>query len=345
MCGSSDLVRYRAQSLAGMDDETVLALRFRDLELPRSTGKVVTHMQRLHTELAARGIRFRPHWWFAEEWFSPDGVPGIALPFYLANPRLMQLERRYMHQVEGGNSMWLMRILRHEAGHALDTAYGLRWRKDWRRVFGSPAEKYPGDYTSRPASRRYVLHLGHWYAQSHPTEDFAETFAVWLQPRARWRREYAGWGALKKLEFVDALMCEVSRKRPLRSSRREVEPVRYSTRTLAQHYRAKVQRYTLEDGRYDRALRRIFSRTATPRHAAAAAFLRHSRPQIERLLVRRARLHPYVVAHALDLLIHRCSELHLYLRHDRRRAKRDFLGLMQRVVLRILKRNRENYAL
>jgi len=328
-----------------MDDQSLLALRFRDLELPRGTGMVATHMQRLYRELAARGIRFRPHWWYSEEWFSPDGVPGIAIPFFLAQPRLMRLERRFLHQVEGGNSKWLMRILRHEAGHALDTAFGLRWREDWRNVFGRPTERYPDDYTPRPASRRYVLHLGHWYAQSHPTEDFAETFAVWMQPKARWRRDYAGWPALKKLEFVNSLMAEVAGSRPVRSTRRKLEPVRHSSRTLAQHYRYKVRRYAMEDGRYDRSLRRIFSEKVSRRHMAAGAFLRLTRPQIERLLVRRARLHPYVVEHALDILIQRSSDMHLYLRHDRRRAKREFLRLMQRLVLDILRRNRENYAL
>jgi hypothetical protein len=190
-----------------------------------------------------------------------------------------------------------------------------------------------------------VLHLGHWYAQSHPVEDFAETFAVWLQPRARWRRDYADWPALAKLEYVDALMAEVAGRRPRRASRREVESVRHSARTLSAHYEHKTARYVLEDGRHDRALRRMFAANSTRRHDTAASYLRAIRPQLERLLVRRARLHRYVVAHALDLLIHRCSYLHLHLRHDRRRAKRDFLRLVQRVVLQILKRNRENYAL
>ncbi len=339
------MVRRRAQSLEGMDDQSLLALRFRELELPHGTGLVAEHMRQLYRELAGRGIRFRPHWWYSEEWFSPDGIPGIAVPYYLAQPRLMRLERRLMHQVEGGNSKWLMRILRHEAGHALDTAHGLRKRADWRAVFGRPSERYPDDYTPRPASRRYVLHLGHWYAQSHPTEDFAETFAVWLQPRARWRREYAGWPALRKLEYVDALMAEVGARRPVRSTRIELEPVMRSRRTLGQHYRSKVKRYAMEDGRYDRPLRRMFSATPSRRRVAAAVFLRQTRPQLERLLVRRARLHPYVVGHALDLLIQRCSDMQLHLRHDRRRTKREFLRLMQRVVIKILRRNRENYAL
>ena len=77
-------------------------------------------------------------------------------------------------------------------------------------MFGPASRRYPADYSPRPRAGNYVLHLGHWYAQSHPTEDFAETFAVWLQPRARWRRDYAGWPALRKLEYVDALMAEIA---------------------------------------------------------------------------------------------------------------------------------------
>lgn len=338
-------MKYRARTLDRMDDTSLLELRFRDLELPRGTGMVAEHMKRLYRELRARGIRFRPHYWYAEEWFSPDGVPGVALPFYLAQPRLMRLERRFMRQVEGGQSRWLMRILRHETGHALDTAYRLRERKDWRETFGSPQERYPEDYQPRPASRRYVLHLGHWYAQSHPTEDFAETFAVWLQPRARWRRDYAGWPALRKLEYVDALMAEIARRRPAVRTRREIEPIAKSTMTLGEHYQRKTESYRLDDTRYDHALRRLFRADADGRHGAAAAYLRSVAPRIGRRLVREASLHPYVVEHTLDMLVHRLHSMQLHLRHDRRRAQRDFGGLVRRVALGILKRNRENYSL
>ena len=99
---------------------------------------------------------------------GPDGVPGIAIPFYLAHPRLMRLERR-LREVEGGNDKWLIAILRHETGHAIDTAFGLRRRKSWRETFGKASRRYPSRYSPRPGSRNYVLHLGHWYAQSHPT--------------------------------------------------------------------------------------------------------------------------------------------------------------------------------
>ncbi len=162
------------------DDDALLAMRMRDLRLRFPGSLVEAEVESLYRELDQRGVGFKPHVWLSEEWFSPDGVPGIAIPFFVAHPRLRQLERRMMGDVDGGNARWRLRLLRHEAGHALDTAYGLRRRADWRMVFGPASTRYPGTYVTEPSSRRHVLHVGHWYAQSHPTEDFAETFAVWL---------------------------------------------------------------------------------------------------------------------------------------------------------------------
>jgi hypothetical protein len=159
----------------------------------------------LGVEALPSGIRFRPHVWLSEEWFSPDGVPGIAVPFYLAHPRLMRLERKMTREVEGGNVNWLMRILRHEAGHAIDSAYRCGRRRALARAVRAGLEPYRARYRARPASRHHVQHLGDWYAQSHPTEDFAETFAVWLAPRSGWQRRYASWPALRKLRFVQQL--------------------------------------------------------------------------------------------------------------------------------------------
>ncbi len=68
------------------------------------------------------------------------------------------------------------------------------------RCSGRPRCSIPQRYRARPGSRRYVHHLGEWYAQAHPTEDFAETFAVWLKPRSGWRKSYAEWPAFHKLQ-------------------------------------------------------------------------------------------------------------------------------------------------
>ena len=159
--------------------------RLCDLGLTISGSPLPPRVAQLHAEMRAAGLRrFRPRVWLGDEWFSPDGVPGIAMPFYLAHPRLARLERRQMGDVEGGTRRECMKILRHEAGHAVCTAYRLHRRKRWRELFGRFDEPYPETYKPRPASREYVHHLDRWYAQAHPAEDWAETFAVWMTPGA-----------------------------------------------------------------------------------------------------------------------------------------------------------------
>jgi hypothetical protein len=339
--------RRREPAWTRLDDESLLDRRFCDLRLGLSGSRLEHSVRRLYDELAHKGIRFRPHFWLSEEWFSPDGVPGIAIPFYLAHPRLMRLERRFMHEVEGGNDKWLMRILRHETGHAIDTAFGLRRRKAWRETFGKASRRYPSRYSPRPGSRNFVLHLGHWYAQSHPTEDFAETFAVWLPSRSRWRSQYAGWPAWSKLEFVDRTMREIEGRRAVRLGRETVEPLSGNTRTLREHYRRKQARYEVDLARsYDRPLLRVFGpRDAHPRAIAASRFLREIRPQLRRLLTRRARMHPYLVNHVLRTVTQRARVLDLRLKGSQRKAKRDVLAMLERIMLDMLLRDRENYAL
>jgi len=330
-----------------LSDEQLLSLRFCDLQLTLDGTRVERHFAEIQRELARRGIRCRPHLWLSEEWFSPDGVPGVAVPFYMAHPRLMRLERRLMHEAEGGNATWLTRILRHEVGHALDNAFRLRRRKAFREVFGRPSRPYPDVYRPRPASRNFVLHLGRWYAQSHPTEDFAETFAVWMQPKSRWRREYEDWPALRKLEYVDALMDELRDEPPPVVNRNLFEPLHENQHTLREHYRQKLARYQLDrPDAYDRRLRRVFGKHREgQRRLRASTFLRRSRPELERWLMRRSRLHPYLVQHVLRTVIQRCHELDLVLDTSKREAKRAVLGIMERIMIDTLRRDRERFHL
>jgi hypothetical protein len=339
--------RKREPAWVRLSDEELLQKRFCDLRLSLKHSAVERHMRKLVADLRRRGIRFRPHLWLSTEWFSPDGVPGIAVPFYMAHPRLMRLERKQMAQVEGGNANWLLRILRHELAHALDNAFRLRRRKGWRRIFGKASRPYPDVYRARPASRNYVLHLGHWYAQSHPTEDFAETFAVWMQPKARWRRDYADWPALRKLEYVDQLMESIRGERPVVDNRIEVEPLSENRRTLAEHYKIQRARYELEvSSAYDLRLKRIFGkRRKGKRLMQASRFVRQCRPELERFLIRRSRLHPYLVHHVLRTVIFRCRKLDLVLDTSQRKAKRAVLGVLERILMDILRRDRERYAL
>ena len=217
---------------ASLPDEQLLQLRLRDLKVKVEGTWLEDCLKALHEELKERDLRVRPHAWISSEWFSPDSTPGIAFPFFLAHPRLMQLEKKKIFDVEGGTWSECMGILRHEAGHVVQHAYQLHRRRRWQQLFGPSSRRYPRYYQPNPASRNFVQHLRLWYAQSHPDEDFAETFAVWLRPRSNWRARYAGWPALKKLEYVDELMGEIARQRPLLTRRERVEPLSQLTDTL-----------------------------------------------------------------------------------------------------------------
>jgi hypothetical protein len=328
--------RLRSLSVAWerLSDDQLLSLRFCDLQLTIQGTELQDAIDRLYRELALRGIRFRPHCWLAQEWFSPDGIPGIAIPFYLAHKRLISLERRFMREVEGGNRNWLMRILRHEAGHAIDSAYRLRRRAHWRAVFGPASLPYPDTYRPRPGSRRFVQHLGSWYAQAHPTEDFAETFAVWLKPHSAWRREYEGWPAYAKLQFIDQLAKEIGDQKPQIADRSTIEDVTQETGTLREHYERKLARYRMpRRSSADELLLKVF--TTAPRNrssAKAASVLREMRAALRQQIHRSGAFSEYLVHQVLRLMIERCESLDLYVRGSRRELKGQLLWVVARLA-------------
>ena len=233
-----------------------------------------------------------------------------------------------MREVEGGNRNWLMRILRHEAGHAIDSAYRVRRRRGWREVFGPASLPYPDTYRPRPGSRRFVQHLGAWYAQAHPTEDFAETFAVWLKPRSAWRREYEGWPAFAKLEFIDELAVEIGEARPKVTDRMRIEDIAEESSTLRQHYERKLARYRLpRRSGADELLLKVF--TTAPRSARApraASVLREMRNDLRLKILRSGGFSEYLVHQVLRLMIARCEALGLYLRGSGASSSRTWCG-------------------
>lgn len=306
-----------------LPDDELLDLRLCDLDL--TLDRLAPQIDRLCRELSRKGLRFRPHFWISTDWFSPDGVPGVAVPFFVVHPRLRRLERAQMLDVEGGTSEWCMKLLRHETGHAIDNAYRLHRRKEWRETFGNWSQKYTATYQPRPYSKKFVLHLDYWYAQSHPAEDFAETFAVWLRPGSQWRRRYTGWPALRKLLFVDRLMESVRDVAPPVRTRERTESIARLRTTLREYYEAKRRRYG-EDipDFYDRDLRRLFRpREKGDRAGSAARFLRRVSPLVRRQVARWTGQYRYTIDRVLREMIGRARELDLVLAGDEDAATLD----------------------
>jgi len=337
--------RAAEHNWARWSDDALLRVRLCDLHVSIEGSWLEEPIAQLYEELSTRGIRVRPHVWLSNEWFCPDEIPGIAMPFYLAHPRLIRLERKQMLEVEGGVRSECLKLLRHEAGHAVEHAFGLHRRKRWREVFGSVGKRYPEYYRPNPASRRFVNHLDLWYAQSHPYEDFAETFAVWLAPRSQWRRRYAGWPARKKLEYVDELMKELAGVRPKLRSRRCVDPLPTLRQTLGEYYAEKRERYAASyPADYDRELSQIFTR-GTREGRPASAFLRRHSPEIRRMVARWTGEYQFTLDVVLNDMIGRCRELKLRAVGDEAALKLDFAILLTAKTMHYVYRNREWHAL
>ena len=295
-------------------DEELLALRICDLHVRLEQGGVSQRLDQFYEELSARGVSLRPDAYLGDEWFSPEGVPAIAIPFYLAHPRLRALESRMMLEVEGGTPESCLMLLRHECGHAIDHAYRFSSRSDWQAVFGSPEAEYaPETYTPRPYSKSFVRHLPNWYAQAHPDEDFAETFAVWLAtPPEEWRERYRGWKAFEKLEYVDRLMQEVATRPPVIQRGRRISEASKLRTTLARYYSARRKLYA-EDfpDFYDADLRAIFRTDGQPGCEPAVRVMRRNRSALITSIVQWTGQRKYTVSMLVRKLMQRCKELKL----------------------------------
>ena len=262
-----------------------MAQRISDIGLEIRGTLLESMVSQLYEELAAKGLAFRPPVYLSDQWGCPDGTPIIGVPFYLADARLSRIEEDYSSAVESAEES--MRFLRHEAGHAFNYAYRLYDRADWRKMFGPYSRPYRERYRADPFSRDYVRHILGWYAQKHPDEDFSETFAVWLTPNLDWKAQYEGWGALRKLKYVDRVMKEIANDVPEVPEPSEDDlPVNAMRYTVAEHYQGNEERIPIRDPRiFDGDLRTIFvAQESAPGAATAADFIaRHRREIVTRI--------------------------------------------------------------
>jgi len=222
-----------------MSQEQLLSMRICDLPVSIEGTWLEECVSQLYAELSSRGLAFYPECYLADEWLTPEGEVCIGIPFYLAHPALIKLERHMMLEAEGEGKPWCMQLLRHEAGHAFSYAYNLHKKRRWQKIFGSPREACGRTYKFKPYSKSYVRHLDGFYAQYHPDEDFVETFAVWLTPDSRWQEKYQGWKALEKLRFVDELMNSIKGVVPLKARGKKLWHHKNLTITLEKYYKKK----------------------------------------------------------------------------------------------------------
>lgn len=294
-------------------DDELLQCRICDLKLTIAGTELEELVARLYRELDDKNLVYHPPCFLADEWFVLEGSTAIGIPFYLAHPRLKALEEKMMLEVEGGTPQWCLKLLRHEAGHALFYAYHLNKRKIVQRAFGRSPEAPPETYRPKPYSKSFVRHLDNWYAQTEPDEDFAETFAVWLTPGMDWRNHYRGWPALKKLELMDRLMKAIVGKQPRRPSVEKDFEAKKLRMKLGTYYRRKQKLYAQEyPGFYDRELNSIFFAGAESTAGESAyRFLKRNRKLVIEKVARWSREKKFIVNNLYRKLMERSQELGL----------------------------------
>jgi len=303
-----------AAEWVNLSDDELLEKRISHLGLKLEGSEIEPLVKKLYDELSQKGLTFHPPCHIGDEWFVPVGIPAIFIPFFLVHERLRKLERKMILEVEGETPEWFMRLMRHETAHAYAYAYQLYRKKKWQQTFGlTSTEETPQIYRPRPYSRSYVVHLDDWYAQSHPDEDFAETFAVWLTPDFNWRERYQGWKALQKLEYVDELMRSIAGKPPTHQPEYRAADHDCLNVKLKIHYARKRKLYedTYPDF-YDNDLKQLFATVSeTPGAVKASLYLRKHRRQLMDSVCQWTNEKKFRVSKLLSRLIDRCDELGL----------------------------------
>jgi hypothetical protein len=257
----------------------------RDLGLTIEGTRLEPILAEFMEELRQVGVtRVRPRFYLSTEWGVPFETVAIAIPFYLARPDLTALHVERVGHVEGFDRADILRYLRHEMGHVVNYAYRLYDQEEWVKQFGSITQPYFEEYRPEPFSRRYVRHLPGWYAQKHPDEDWAETFAVWMTPGLDWRAEYSSWPvAYAKLSYCSRTMNTLRDRDPDVTSSELDEDVGEIEYSLDQYYgRSADSPGDLPPG-LDGAIRAIFEDLGSVEGSAHDAPLKPAAELIRRL--------------------------------------------------------------
>ncbi len=297
----------------------LLNTRICDLKLDFEQTLLYRCIQKLYAELSAKKVPFKPSYYFTcggDEWGCPDRVPVIGIPFHLADNRLVRIEREMGYTTYDKRD--LMILLRHEAGYAVNYAYQLYRRQEWKEIFGDFNKPYPTNFRFKfnPFSRSYVKSQGEpkYYAQAHPDEDFAETFAVWLTPRSNWRNVYKKWPSIKKLEYVERLMKSLRNQKPKVVSGPLDSPYYLKTYKLIDYYGETLDQFKDKAlGIYDQDLSQIFKAglNGHKKSLPAKDLIRKKRRFLIEVISRWTGAREKVVAPVIGRFLIRCRDLKL----------------------------------
>lgn len=294
----------KLSSLNLLSNEEILNLKISELELklPASYKKVITNC---HQKLNNKDIVWRPYYWFSDEWFVPDGIAGIALPFTICHPKLIKLEKEFLGHYEGEAPSHFSKLYCHEMGHAIDNAFGLRLKKRRQKIFGLSKKNYPSTYTPKPDNPNFVKHLEDFYAQAHPDEDWAETFAVWLTQKS-WRYNYRNKPALLKLEYLDFVMRSDCQSYFFKITSRKYHDYKNDHRTIRKYLEEKKRTLGLNRKNYfSQLLKNEFQCEGKEK---AFIFLNKNRTQIISSLKSKKARNPWVIDKCLNDLKEVCKK-------------------------------------
>ncbi len=288
-----------------------LSREMRHLPLIDVDSRLKRYKSFIRQELRDKGLAFDFHLWVSDEWFCPDGVPGFALPFYLFHPELMEIQKDELGFVDGKNEEEILKLMRHELGHAIDNAYGLRAHPRRQQVFGSPKKDYPSQYQPKPYSKNYVHYLGDHYAQSHPDEDFAETFAYWLDPHKNVRFLKGSPQVEAKFQVMNTMIREIRHKKPKLKNSFRIEPIEKNRTVLASHYRQlKNERRNSAVRRLDHDLKSTFFMNSKRQACySLARFLKKKKKEHSEQISKREGVFKYEATWGLEKIIDRAEKL------------------------------------
>ncbi len=293
------------------DLQALLSKPIRELGLKIEGSPLERFVNQLYRELEQKGImKFRPGCYLTDEWGCPSGEPVIGIPFYLAHKDLAELEKQ-ANDLEDAREVIM--FLRHEAGHAFNYAYKLHRTPEWKQLFGSFRRPYRDQYRPVPFSKNFVRHMAGWYAQKHPDEDFAETFAVWLTPRSGWRKKYRGWGAMAKLRYMDRIARELGNVDPVRRRGSTDITVDEMEGTVSEFYQRSTEEIPMVDLALDTDLRDIFNGSKRRKNAKRADdFLRRHRKTVVDKVTQWTGVQRPLVKRLVERIETRIGELRLF---------------------------------